>query len=427
MKARSRVIWSLWLMVCVCRTALADPQYGPVTQGENVWSIASDLQTGTTLPTAELVEWLYRENPHAFHEQDIDLLRVGSTLRLPVAGETPEDSAEPDATTSDSPLPNELDPSAPEATSGREAKTGSTPTKTYAPRNTIPAKLPTQTEPEAIGSEGRNLSQQAVVSNTTPLTLENTDVAPEGRPEQLPPRSERTAVSDLAPRDGVIWVYTAALTFVFLAVVYLMLLRRQRRQISTRPVATALEDTAETASEETASLSNPRSGSSRATTRRLNGHGSGHQELPIDHFDPILAFLHHILRIAAYALAITMLFVVLEGVVTVMRTVFLTIVEAPYLIIPDIVKTFGAFLAVLIAYEIFANITLYIRSDVFPVKLVIATALMAVARKVIVLDMDEYTEWDLVGIGAVVISLGVAYWLISQADLCSQKDRPAER
>jgi len=73
-------------------------------------------------------------------------------------------------------------------------------------------------------------------------------------------------------------------------------------------------------------------------------------------------------------------------------------------------------LAVLIAYEIFANITLYIRSDVFPVKLVVATAVMAVARKIIILDMEEYTALDLIGIGAVVLGLGVSHWLISQAD-----------
>jgi uncharacterized membrane protein (DUF373 family) len=73
---------------------------------------------------------------------------------------------------------------------------------------------------------------------------------------------------------------------------------------------------------------------------------------------------------------------------------------------------------VLIAYEIFANITLYIRTDVFPVKLVVATALMAIARKIIIMDMDEYSALDLVGIGAIVIGLGVSYWLVALADTC---------
>lgn len=143
----------------------------------------------------------------------------------------------------------------------------------------------------------------------------------------------------------------------------------------------------------------------------------GHQELPTQEPDPVLRVLHRIMHLATYVLAIAMVVVILEGVISVIHTLYLTMTRPPFFIVPDIVKTFGAFLAVLIAYEIFANITLYIRSDVFPVKLVVATAVMAVARKIIILDMEEYTALDLIGIGAVVLGLGVSYWLISQADL----------
>ena len=45
--------------------------------------------------------------------------------------------------------------------------------------------------------------------------------------------------------------------------------------------------------------------------------------------------------------------------------------------------TFGAFMAVLIAIEILINITIYLRDDVIHVKIVMATALMAIARKVL--------------------------------------------
>ncbi len=42
--------------------------------------------------------------------------------------------------------------------------------------------------------------------------------------------------------------------------------------------------------------------------------------------------------------------------------------------ISDILATFGAFMAVLIAIEIFINITIYLRDDVIHVKIVMATA-----------------------------------------------------
>jgi uncharacterized membrane protein (DUF373 family) len=141
-----------------------------------------------------------------------------------------------------------------------------------------------------------------------------------------------------------------------------------------------------------------------------------HEELPTRDTDPVLRWMHRILRLAAYVLSFAMVLVILVGVVSVVHTLYMNLATPPYFLIPDIIKTFGAFLAVLIAYEIFANITLYIRSDVFPMKLVVATALMAIARKVIILEMDEYTALDLVGIGAIVLGLGIAYWLITLAD-----------
>ncbi len=82
--------------------------------------------------------------------------------------------------------------------------------------------------------------------------------------------------------------------------------------------------------------------------------------------------------------------------------------------ISDILATFGAFLAVLIAIEIFQNITLYLKTDVFPVKLVVATALMGISRKVIIFDFKEIGRPFLIGTAAVVLALGITYWLISR-------------
>ena len=42
--------------------------------------------------------------------------------------------------------------------------------------------------------------------------------------------------------------------------------------------------------------------------------------------------------------------------------------------------TLGAFMAVLIAIEILINSTIYLRDDVIHVKIVMSTALMAIAR-----------------------------------------------
>lgn len=79
--------------------------------------------------------------------------------------------------------------------------------------------------------------------------------------------------------------------------------------------------------------------------------------------------------------------------------------------ISDILATFGAFMAVLIAIEIFINISSYLRENVIHIKIVLATAFMAIARKVIVLDYKEVTSDYVFATAALVLALVVAYWL----------------
>lgn len=56
----------------------------------------------------------------------------------------------------------------------------------------------------------------------------------------------------------------------------------------------------------------------------------------------------------------------------------------------------------------------YYSTDVIPVRLVIATALMAIARKVIIFDFEKITPPFIYGTAAVVLALGITYWLITK-------------
>ena len=76
----------------------------------------------------------------------------------------------------------------------------------------------------------------------------------------------------------------------------------------------------------------------------------------------------------------------------------------------------------MIAIEIFQNITLYLSTNVVPVKLVLATALMAIARKVIVFDYNKLEPMYIIATGIVIISLGITYWLLSRDDSEGDKD-----
>jgi len=145
-------------------------------------------------------------------------------------------------------------------------------------------------------------------------------------------------------------------------------------------------------------------------------HSNHHEELPSHHTDPLIEFLHRTIRNAVRVLAILMVFVIIWGIGDVVFVLYQRLMEPPiYLLsISDILATFGAFLAVLIAIEIFTNITLYIRNDVLPVELVVATALMAICRKVIIFDFKELSPMYILSTAAVVLALGITYWLISR-------------
>jgi uncharacterized membrane protein (DUF373 family) len=57
---------------------------------------------------------------------------------------------------------------------------------------------------------------------------------------------------------------------------------------------------------------------------------------------------------------------------------------------------------------------MYLSTNVIPVRLVVATALMAISRKVIIFDFEQISPPYIYGTAAVVLSLGVTYWLITK-------------
>lgn len=142
-----------------------------------------------------------------------------------------------------------------------------------------------------------------------------------------------------------------------------------------------------------------------------------HEEIPEDHSDPLIRQLHKVIRVAVKFLAFLMVLVILWSIADVVYVLYQKMKTPPYFLLDvgDILETFAAFMAVLIAIEIFTNIRLYLGTNIVPVQLVIATALMAVARKVIVLDLKEVTAEQVVGLSLVTIALGVSYWLVQRS------------
>jgi uncharacterized membrane protein (DUF373 family) len=81
-------------------------------------------------------------------------------------------------------------------------------------------------------------------------------------------------------------------------------------------------------------------------------------------------------------------------------------------------SVFGGIMTVLIALE-FNHTLLYVASreqSVIQTKIVLLIALLALARKFIVLDLHTTGPLEVLALGAVTLALGVTYWLMRERD-----------
>lgn len=132
--------------------------------------------------------------------------------------------------------------------------------------------------------------------------------------------------------------------------------------------------------------------------------------------EPLIAFLHTVILYCIRLLSILMVIVILASIIDVGYVMYdKIIVTKPIgvLHIEGILTVLGAFIAVLIAVEVFNNITIYLKEDRIHGKLVLSTALIAVSRKVIILDYGNVDASYLYAMAAVVLATALAYWVVA--------------
>ncbi|MFZ0006330.1 MAG: phosphate-starvation-inducible PsiE family protein [Methanoregula sp.] len=81
----------------------------------------------------------------------------------------------------------------------------------------------------------------------------------------------------------------------------------------------------------------------------------------------------------------------------------------------NIVSILGSFLLVLITVELLDTMKAYIADNVVHVEVVVLLAIIAIARKVILLDPASADSTELIGFGVIIVGLAAAYYLIKKA------------
>jgi uncharacterized membrane protein (DUF373 family) len=89
-------------------------------------------------------------------------------------------------------------------------------------------------------------------------------------------------------------------------------------------------------------------------------------------------------------------------------------------------NVFGEILTVLIALE-FTHTLQYVVTgqQSTQTKVILLIALLAVARKFIILDLKETTAGTMIGLAAIALALGIVYWLLRERDDRLEQKREA--
>jgi uncharacterized membrane protein (DUF373 family) len=135
-------------------------------------------------------------------------------------------------------------------------------------------------------------------------------------------------------------------------------------------------------------------------------------------------------KIVIFTLTVLMGIVLFFAVIDLGWIVFSDIISPPIFLfdIKELLDIFGMFLLVLIGLELLATMRVYIRENTIRARVVFTVALIAVARKVIILDPDKHDGITLLGIAAIILALAVGYFLIRKAQNGSEEiERPEKK
>jgi uncharacterized membrane protein (DUF373 family) len=126
-------------------------------------------------------------------------------------------------------------------------------------------------------------------------------------------------------------------------------------------------------------------------------------------------------RVVIYVLIVLMMLIIVLALAGFIIILIQDVSRQPVTIfnIDQILEFFGYILLVLIGVELLDTIRAYLLEHVVHVEVVLEVALIAVARKIIILELKEVSPATLFGIAALVAALSVAYYLEKKGRLNS--------
>jgi len=129
-------------------------------------------------------------------------------------------------------------------------------------------------------------------------------------------------------------------------------------------------------------------------------------------------------RFIVLALLLMMMLALLASTVELAIIMVEQLLAPPRLLldIKEMLTVFGFLLMVLIGLELVETIKIYFEQNVFRVEVVVLVAIIAVARKIIIIDYNSISYEMLLSIAALMIALSAGYFLVKRATTPSRSE-----
>lgn len=133
----------------------------------------------------------------------------------------------------------------------------------------------------------------------------------------------------------------------------------------------------------------------------------------------MLKFLKRFERIIAFILIGMMSLVIIFSVLELGWTIAKDIIDnfkgpLNFMVLDNLLAIFGLFLLILIGVELLETMKIYLREDTVHIEVILLVAIIAIARKAVVLDLEKVDALTIMSLGVLVIALAIGYYIIKK-------------
>lgn len=116
------------------------------------------------------------------------------------------------------------------------------------------------------------------------------------------------------------------------------------------------------------------------------------------------------------SLAVMLSIVVLLATIELGWLLYKDIVSPPLFLleIDELLELFGFFLLILIGLELVETIRSYERESIVHLEVVLLVAMVAISRKVVILDIKQTPSLALLGLALLILALAVSYFIVKR-------------